>query len=125
MRDGAIARQNGPPDWLPSRHNGRESDGLSSARDAVEASLAEAAALIERTGAKILAPALCEWRAELAAVLGDEATRAQLLRQAQQGYEDIGAPATRRGWRSSWNGSRIEPPVPNWTYFPSTDTPTA
>ena len=31
--------------------------------------LASAATLIERTGAKTLAPALCEWRAELAAVL--------------------------------------------------------
>jgi hypothetical protein len=29
----------------------------------------------------------------LSAVLGDDATRAQLLRQAQQGYEEIGAPA--------------------------------
>jgi hypothetical protein len=62
------------------------------ARDAAEAALANAAALIERTGARTLAPALCEWRAELAAVLGDDATRAQLLRQAQQGYAEIGAP---------------------------------
>jgi hypothetical protein len=62
------------------------------ARDAAETALASAAALIERTGAKALAPALCEWRAELAAVLGDEATRAQLLHQAQQGYTEIGAP---------------------------------
>jgi tetratricopeptide (TPR) repeat protein len=63
------------------------------ARDAVEAALACAAALIERCGARTLAPALCEWRAELAAVLGDDVTRAQLLRQAQQGYDEIGAPA--------------------------------
>lgn len=63
------------------------------ARDAAEAALDSAAALIERTGAKTLAPALCEWRAELAAVLRDDAARAQLLRQAQQGYEEIGAPA--------------------------------
>ena len=62
------------------------------ARDAAEAALSSAAALIERTGAKTLAPALCEWRAELAAVLGDDATRDQLLRQAEQGYEEIGAP---------------------------------
>src|SRR5439155_7234107 len=48
------------------------------ARDAAEAALASAAALIERTGAKTLAPALCEWRAELAAVLGDEVARVQL-----------------------------------------------
>ena len=62
------------------------------AREVVEAALANAAALIERTGAKMLAPALCEWRAELAAVLGDAAARAQWLRQSIQGYEDIGAP---------------------------------
>ena len=41
----------------------------------------------------LFADALCEWRAELAAVLADEVTRAQLLRQAQQGYQEIGAPA--------------------------------
>jgi hypothetical protein len=62
------------------------------ARDAAEAALDCAAALIERTGARTLAPALCEWRAEQAAVLGDDATRQELLRQAQQGYEEIGAP---------------------------------
>jgi class 3 adenylate cyclase/tetratricopeptide (TPR) repeat protein len=62
------------------------------ARAAAEAALACAAALIERCGAHTLAPALCEWRAELAAVLGDDVTRAQLLRQAQQGYDEIGAP---------------------------------
>jgi hypothetical protein len=61
------------------------------AREPAEAALAEAAALIERTGAKLLAPRLCEWRAELAAVLGDEAARGQLLREAQQGFAAIGA----------------------------------
>ena len=66
-------------------------DGLS-ARDAAEAALASAAALIERTGARTLAPALCEWRAELAAVLGDEAARDGLLREAHHLYEEIGAP---------------------------------
>ena len=62
------------------------------AREAAEAALANAAALIESTGAKTLAPSLCEWRAELAAVLGNDATRLQLLREAQQRYEQIGAP---------------------------------
>jgi tetratricopeptide (TPR) repeat protein len=62
------------------------------ARDAAEAALAEAAALIERTGAKLLAPALCTWRAELAAVLGDDAARERLLRESQRGYLEIGAP---------------------------------
>ena len=67
------------------------SDGAA-ASDAVEAELACAAALIERTGARTLAPTLCEWRAELAAVLGDDAARDELLREAQQLYDEIGAP---------------------------------
>jgi hypothetical protein len=67
------------------RHDG------AAARESAEAALANAAALIERTGAATLAPALCEWRAALAAVLGDEATRVALLREARRGYEAIGA----------------------------------
>lgn len=62
------------------------------AREPAERALRSAAALIERTGAKTLAPFLFEWRAELAAVLGDEATRVQLLREAHHLYEQIGAP---------------------------------
>jgi adenylate cyclase len=62
------------------------------ALSAAEAALVDAGALIERTGSETLAPALCEWRAELAAVLGDEATRGQLLREAESGYREIGAP---------------------------------
>ena len=61
------------------------------ARESAEAALANAAALIERSGAATLAPALCEWRAELAAVLGDEAARAALLQDARRGYAAIGA----------------------------------
>ena len=51
-----------------ARHSGartaaaRRSGGL----DTAESALASAAALIDRTGAAALAPALCEWRAELA-----------------------------------------------------------
>jgi tetratricopeptide (TPR) repeat protein len=66
-------------------------DGVS-ARAEVEAALDNAAQLIERTGASTLAPFLLEWRAELAAALGDEVTGEQRLRQAAQGYEEIGAP---------------------------------
>ncbi|MBI3781910.1 MAG: zinc ribbon domain-containing protein [Deltaproteobacteria bacterium] len=62
------------------------------ARATAEAALASVAELIERTGAKTLAPALCEWRAELAAALGDTSGRAELLLQAMQGYEEIAAP---------------------------------
>jgi hypothetical protein len=48
--------------------------------------------LIERTGASTLAPALLEWRAELAKVLGNDLLQQRLLREAQQGYEAMGAP---------------------------------
>jgi hypothetical protein len=61
------------------------------ARDVAEASLAAAAVLIQRSSSKTLVPFLAEWRAELAAVLADNGTREQLLREAQHGYEEIGA----------------------------------
>ena len=54
--------------------------------------LSLAAELIERTGSKSLAPHLLEWRAELAAALGDETTRTSLLNQAIEEFESIGAP---------------------------------
>ena len=44
------------------------------------------------TGVAVLTPALCEWRAELAGVLGDDAARSALLSEAQKGYTAIGAP---------------------------------
>ena len=62
------------------------------ARSAVEAALAAATALTELTGARTLAPSLLEWRAELAAVLGDGAERVRLLQQAQTLFDEIGAP---------------------------------
>jgi hypothetical protein len=61
------------------------------AREPAAAALAKAAALIERSGATTLVPVLSEWRAELAAVLGDDVIRTELLRQAQHGYDEIGA----------------------------------
>jgi hypothetical protein len=62
------------------------------AREAAEAAFACAGELIERTGARTLLPHLLEWRAELAAVLGDRATRTSLLTQAIEGFDTIGAP---------------------------------
>ncbi len=66
-------------------------DGAS-AREAAERAFASAEELIERTGAKALSPHLLEWRAELAAVVGDEALRNSLILQAAEGFESIGAP---------------------------------
>ncbi len=62
------------------------------ARNAVEAALTSAAEMIERNGERAIVPALCEWRAELAAVLGDENARVQFQQEAQRGYEEMGAP---------------------------------
>jgi hypothetical protein len=66
--------------------------GGATALEPAEAALDKAAALIERTGASTLAPALLEWRAELAKVLSNNALQQRLLREAQQGYEAMGAP---------------------------------
>jgi hypothetical protein len=62
------------------------------AREPAERALASAAALVERTGATTLSPFLLEWRAELAAVLGDDAAHLQLLGEARALYEQMGAP---------------------------------
>jgi hypothetical protein len=53
--------------------------------------LEKAAALIERCGATTMLPALCEWRAELASVSGDADLFEQLMHEAKQGYEALGA----------------------------------
>jgi adenylate cyclase len=61
------------------------------AQKAAEAAFAETTALIERCQMETLAAPLLEWRAELAAVLGDEDGRARLLDEARRGYDAIGA----------------------------------
>jgi class 3 adenylate cyclase/tetratricopeptide (TPR) repeat protein len=66
------------------------SDGVT-ARSAVEAALARAAALIEETGAVLYAPQLHVRRAELAQTLGDEAQRIQELREAHRLFTELGA----------------------------------
>ena len=58
----------------------------------VEAELALAAELIERSGARLFLPSLLEWRAEVAGVLGLAEERAQLLQQALAVFGEIGAP---------------------------------
>jgi hypothetical protein len=80
--------------------DGRAGDAVESARSALdllqrtdkaragEAATTLAAALLERRPS----PPPCEWRAELANVLGDDATRKQLLQEARRGYDEIGAP---------------------------------
>ena len=66
-------------------------DGPAAAPQASEA-IERAAELIERTGARTLAPSLLEWRAMLAAVTGDPAASVGLMQQAAALYDEIGAP---------------------------------
>ena len=70
----------------------READGLR-ARDAIEAALDRATALIEETGARVYTPFVCVERARLAALLGDEAAHERELRAAHRLFTDMGATA--------------------------------
>jgi hypothetical protein len=64
------------------------------AREAIEAELARADAIIEQTGARAYAPFVLVERAALARVLGDEAGRDRQLREAQRLWLEMGA----TGW---------------------------
>jgi hypothetical protein len=61
------------------------------AREAIEAALAEAGALVESTGIRAWQPFLHAERAELARLRGDEATRVRELRDAHQLFAEMGA----------------------------------
>lgn len=66
-----------------------EADAPAAARDA----LAEATALVERTGAVAFAPFLAAARAALAARMGDDRAHAQGLRETERLFRALGAPA--------------------------------
>ena len=68
----------------------RREGAAASKRVTIELNIA--ANLLKKTGAMEMSPHLLEWRAELAAVLGDEASRTLLLKQAIEAFESIGAP---------------------------------
>jgi hypothetical protein len=61
------------------------------ARPAIEESLARALGLVGETGAQGLEPQIIEARAELARLLGDDATRERHLREAHRLYTEMGA----------------------------------
>jgi class 3 adenylate cyclase/tetratricopeptide (TPR) repeat protein len=63
------------------------------ARSRVEADLRDAAAVIEATEARVFTPQVHVVRAELARVLGDEATRQRELREAHRLFTEMGATA--------------------------------
>jgi hypothetical protein len=69
----------------------RESRGLEATSE-IAATLAEADAWLEMSGAKSYAPFLHVERAELARLTGDEVTREHALREAHRLFTDIGAP---------------------------------
>ena len=58
----------------------------------IEAALAEAEAWLEMSGAKSYEPFLHVERAELARLVGDEATRQRELREAHRLFTEMGAP---------------------------------
>jgi hypothetical protein len=70
----------------------RETRGVEAVGE-IQASLAEAAAWIKRTGAKSYEPFLLLERAELARLTGDEAGREHALREAHRLFVEIGATA--------------------------------
>jgi hypothetical protein len=69
----------------------RETQGLEATRE-MEATLAEADAWLEMSGAKSYEPFLHVERAELARLKGDEAGRQRELREAHRLFTEIGAP---------------------------------
>jgi hypothetical protein len=66
--------------------------GVGAARK-IQAALAEAAAWMERSGAKSYEPFLSLASAELARLTGDEASRDHALREAHRLFVEIGATA--------------------------------
>jgi hypothetical protein len=69
----------------------REIKGMQAKKD-IKAALAEADAWLEMSGAKSYEPFLCVERAELARLVGDEATRERELHEAHRLFTEIGAP---------------------------------
>jgi class 3 adenylate cyclase/tetratricopeptide (TPR) repeat protein len=92
----AVSRRGGARFWefsaLLARVRAlRKLHGVQASKD-VEGTLAEAAAWLEMSGAKSYEPFLHVERAELARVIGDEATRERELREAHRLFTEIGAP---------------------------------
>jgi hypothetical protein len=69
----------------------RETRGLQATSE-IEATLAEADAWLEMSGAKSYEPFLSVERAELALLAGDGAARRRELREAHRLFTEIGAP---------------------------------
>jgi class 3 adenylate cyclase/tetratricopeptide (TPR) repeat protein len=92
----AVSRRRGSRGWefsaLLTRIRAlREIHGVQAKRD-IEATLAEAGAWLEMSGAKSYEPFLHVERAELARLTGDEAVRELELREAHRLFTEIGAP---------------------------------
>jgi adenylate cyclase len=90
-----LAQERGTRGWevraqLAQARVLRALDGVT-AKDAIEACLARAEALVAETGAGAQTPFLIEERARLAMDLGDARGSARLLREAQRAFEEMGA----------------------------------
>jgi tetratricopeptide (TPR) repeat protein len=92
----AVSRQLGTRFWelspLLTRVRAlRETQGIQATKE-IEVALAEANAWLEMSGARSYEPFLHVERAELARLVGDEATRESELREAHRLFTEIGAP---------------------------------
>jgi hypothetical protein len=92
----AVSRRRGTRLWefsalLTPIRALREMHGVEATKE-IEAALAEADAWLEMSGAKSYEPFLHVERAELARLVGDEATRERELRDAHRLFTEIGAP---------------------------------
>jgi hypothetical protein len=92
----AVSRRRGGRIWdfsaqLTRSRALRETRGVEATGE-IEATLAEAEAWLEMSGAKSYEPFLHVERAELARLTGDEAVRDRELREAHRLFSDIGAP---------------------------------
>jgi hypothetical protein len=92
----AVCHQGGSRIWelpalLTRMRALRETQGLEAVRE-IEKSLAQCDAWLGMTGAKSYEPFLHVERAELARLIGDEASRQRELREAHRLFTEIGAP---------------------------------
>jgi hypothetical protein len=92
----AVCRRRGARFWefralLTRMRALRETQGLQ-AKSEIETALAEADAWIKMSGAKSYEPFVHVERAELARLIGDEATRERGLREAHRLFTEMGAP---------------------------------
>jgi hypothetical protein len=92
----AVCRRHGTRLWefsaLLTRSRALRASRGVEAEQEIEATIVQADAWLEMSGAQSYEPFLCVERAELARLAGDEASRQRELREAHRLFLEIGAP---------------------------------